>query len=1389
MKWTTTLLFLLATAIVVAVGAMVSRQTGRTPADFFASIEARIASGRYDKEQTLANLDIALDNATSAGDTALATQIRLVRGQILLGLGAYERARADLAAVLEARPGDRAIERLIVEIDVRAGDFAAGLARVERLTAEDPSWAEGVALLGDLHKRASQRALEDCLAIFRKTLVTDEAESATKFVLRAAAWDPDDPRRIALAHDLRPFFGVGDEPKLEAALDAAHRSAVHLAQARLVLAESLGVGFRARSFSNLLELYKRADKADLALELASTTLRMRELQEDEATIAFVISELKRQDRLRYAAELATTWTGLRRGGSPALLSECCEVLYRTRRWRPLTLAAQSLKASGDGAAELYLGLCDVAAGRARDGRFTLQRYVAGQAREPFPKARALAWREIARASRELEDFALEREALEGAVALDPDGDGALWLRLARLQLSSARGGLVQPELRWARGMSLLPDQTEALLPTWKDLGERELSANGVDLELARQAIADGRGWNPTEESSPYELWALARVYIEAGNIERASTHVRRLLSIVPGFLPGLDLELELAQKLGRVREVISLYLERLELVGPDEKSAEFGRWIPFESLVYGDLVRLMHGDPDHAGRFVVARTLAVRGEKRRALTILEQLGADSLGPDAMRLAARLHLDLGEPEAALAELVPLARSRNAIKESLDLFLEAAMACHDHKRVDQMATALAKTSEPREPEWLALADRMLAGGSAAAADRLLERLDQPPRTRSGDIVVRRAAAALGRGDLPAVESLLERAEAFETGGRAELVALFACVDDDRLIDLSAAASVLRSSSFQPNPLHAAIIDLLADRDEPAAATIAAALKADPHEPRWQLVRAAAAALAGEAWTPPAYFGDRALRQTELFLVGPDGARDPRRALCTLLALHTPLGRGWARKEVESMSGETHGDLWPGLLAALLARANDEPAVARRWIAGVLASNPGFGPAWDIAEEIPVPKTLDPRAAILMRIRRVEALGELSGTLSERLLDEARILQLRGDVAGALAVARAAAAEDPGSGEIQWKLAQLLRARGERAAAIRAYSEALQSLPAGSNLRATGELLALFEEASKASPPEIDPQAYAMELERLHSSLRNDPRVVVAQARLEMALDPLHPPLALARAYARLERFRELHATSAIDSLSPGASAAWAEFLLAVDPDRACAFVQRELELDPGALDLWVLLGHVLAAQNNIAGALAQYGFVLHLAPDHPVLAEYLWLMAGREVKKDNPRAFGARNQREPGTRIDSSQTSPLAAEYAWIATGREMEREEARALQMKTNPEVDARLTPAQRALISARASFTLGGRGVAHAIEALEMIEPRELNALEAQRYGFLFAETLIARGKPADLARARTFLDELAGSVSDPFRRDLVRALAALTSPPAPDPSRAASLR
>src|SRR5439155_5953357 len=104
-------------------------------------------------------------------------------------------------------------------------------------------------------------------------------------------------------------------------------------------------------------------------------------------------------------------------------------------------------------------------------------------------------------------------------------------------------------------------------------------------------------------------------------------------------------------------------------------------------------------------------------------------------------------------------------------------------------------------------LALVDRMLARGAGAAAEPLLEALDEARTTRGGDVYLRRAALALGRGDASAARTALQRAQAFDTHGGYEFLNLLLTAEEGRLEDLRAAALSLAATGFRASPIVAA------------------------------------------------------------------------------------------------------------------------------------------------------------------------------------------------------------------------------------------------------------------------------------------------------------------------------------------------------------------------------------------------------------------------------------------------------------------------------------------------------------------------------------------------------------------------------------------------------
>src|SRR5262249_43920679 len=150
--------------------------------------------------------------------------------------------------------------------------------------------------------------------------------------------------------------------------------------------------------------------------------------------------------------------------------------------------------------------------------------------------------------------------------------GELWLRLAELQLASPHAGYREPGLRYARAISRMSSRAAELVPRWKEIGELELRTAGVDLDTLRAGAAQNRLWTAPSDAGPYELYRLAQISLEGNDPARASIYVRKLLEDVPGFLPGLDLALDAAEKLARTRDLIERLIKRIQAGGADERS-------------------------------------------------------------------------------------------------------------------------------------------------------------------------------------------------------------------------------------------------------------------------------------------------------------------------------------------------------------------------------------------------------------------------------------------------------------------------------------------------------------------------------------------------------------------------------------------------------------------------------------------------------------------------------------------------------------------------------------------------------------------------------------------------------------------------------------------------
>jgi tetratricopeptide (TPR) repeat protein len=328
MKWTTWILFAASLGLLLAVGVMVSRQANRSAGEQFSAIQKRIAQGNYDRERTIANLDQVLARAQSERLTELQSDIRLARGKLLMQVGAFDRARNDLMIVLDGGQGGRGVERLLVELEERAGDYRAGLARLSKMLEADSTHAEDWVMKGELCRQAGEKTLSTEKQTVAKVLAPESAAIATPLLELAAALDPTDAKRVAVEHDLRGLFGFALEREGEEALVAADATSRDFATAREALSRSFVLKFDARPFATLVELLRRAGHNTEAVDLCTAGLRIPAVRGDARVTKVLVDAVTDLDRPKFAGTVTAQWITRDQAMSAEFYLGCCRVMYR-----------------------------------------------------------------------------------------------------------------------------------------------------------------------------------------------------------------------------------------------------------------------------------------------------------------------------------------------------------------------------------------------------------------------------------------------------------------------------------------------------------------------------------------------------------------------------------------------------------------------------------------------------------------------------------------------------------------------------------------------------------------------------------------------------------------------------------------------------------------------------------------------------------------------------------------------------------------------------------------------------------------------------------------------------------------------------------------------------
>jgi len=1334
MKWSTTASYALAAGVVLALAGLAARDRGQTAEQFLASIEKRHTAGRMRLDQYLRELALAQEQAEHEGQPELAQRVQLQRGHVLLDLGSFADARGVLAAVAAEGGAHRDLELLRIELERRAGDAAAGLELAHAWLETHPDDARALELAGRLQRMQAEAQRDEALQMCEKELASADARRAQSCVRELALRHPADLRRVALARDLRAVFGTLLEPTAERVLVLCDSAAGKAAAAREALGRSLELGFDVEALTQLAEMLEQSGQAEEALDLFTAASKLPAMLDNEHATTFLMHALVERRRWRHATLVATAWLDKHKG-SPEFLLDACRACYEAIDSKEATgrlyglsgLLWQVVTAEMGVTPSFYMGEAFyVLKNRAmfEQAYLHLSTFALNPGPEPVPGARAIAFRHLAECCRALGRVDEERQMLESAVELDAR-NGEAWLRLAELQLAAPRGGFREPDLRWARGMALLPARQAELLPRWLEIGAGELRALGLEPQILEKNIQSGLAVRPSNGAAPFELYTLAAAYSRAGRSYDAQALLQDLDKMVPDFLPAIDLRIDMARAHNRPRELVEAFLARLEVAGYDERTRELRAALPEGALSPVDLRRIVRADPGTSGRLALARSLAARGDPRSALGFLLEIPAERLRPAEQALTARMELESGRPDAAFERAGALGEDLGRTPGALETWVEAGLRAG---QVEKLREELPQRIAPLELDatrFLALSDRLLASGEARLARAILVQLDKAPkRPRGGDVLWRLSACALALASESGAdfERGIERASAFDTRGEVELLTLLALPPAAGPDRLQAAVQALRKAGWNPSPLGAAALALLAGDTAGLRAALDAAREQDAHDPLPALLEQAAGAPAKDSaearWLAAA--GTRGLAELVLELERPALGACAHLRLAAIDAAASPSWTAWFRARLHRNAGE---------------RESEE-----RVLRALLEQDPHFAAAWDRLIELHTSATDE--GDLDLHVARAAALGDSFVSPAERDWNRSRQLEREGALAAALDAARAAASLAVQDGPIQLHLGRLALRTGDLPLALSAFRRALPLLPAASAARARADYVELLARAREAEPPLLDAEAQRADLEQLAVQAPDDPLVLLAQARNDLETSATDPAFGAQRAYERLDHFREQHAKRSFEELAAGSTESWTRFLLELDPARARAFLDAELDRDPGLLQAWALLPRCSAAMGRDAQAVTELTFVEQLAPRADVLSEYMRVRARSD----------------------------------WTPEGVAQISERLRSIAPAAGS------APAELAL-ELRAYLSLGPRGVPMLLELGAQLTPERLepqpSALRAEVY-WMQSIALLARDQGDDRAQARMRAAALDTLVRDPARRPLVAALRGLAQVEAP---------
>ncbi len=1235
MKWTTVTGLALALGLVGIVAKGIVSPSRQDPAAVLADVRDRSEVPSFDRRQALRELERALSHPIARQDDDLAVELLMERAKLFEMLGAIPDARLEVERVLGVyRPDDVTLQLRSAELQAKDGLDSEALQKVSQVIERDPSQGAAWRLRGRLEVRLGEAQLAQAMDRSDELLIAEDFEEAAQLLPRIAAMDKNDSSRARLLHELRRIYTERKSSYLSDVLEMLDSASRYYAQARNSYARAFSEGIEPEGLRAWLELLVLAGKPEMAIDYGVSTRMLPHIRRDPDVMAGLLEAMSELGQTERMIQLVTGWPWDSIPAPPEFYRRSARALFKAGDRRALVGPIQELRKIGTptdrAQSAFYLAVISQDRGKWENSINQLENFLETRPLDPVPGARAEAYRMLARAWREQGRPRDELRAVRGAIEVEPETNGEDYLRLVELQRSASTVSYRIPEENWTRGMALLPERTEELMPTWRILGETSLRNQDLDFDEVYERIRQFQQSRPADVG-PYTIYRIAERHLELGNTTGAIAVARGLIEDYPGLLPAVDLTLE-AMLINRTWYPLGrMLLQRLRLVGADELTHELLKVLPDGVFTESEVLEIMSIDPYGMGREIVARHMLQNGEPERALRAVRLVEGQADGPELRLLRARALLELERWDAAAEEVADMVLDPRYDQRAFPLMLNARLQEGSPENVEATADELlARDPVPREL-MLGAARQVLDAGQLAVADRLLTRLDSAPETRGGDVLHLMALRAALAGDRVGALEALERAEAFGDDGRAEVLRVALLADARAWQSLPRAVIRLEDTSLTPSSLQAALLPLFGERLDVGRERASEGLQRNPTSPSWALAVAGAQLLSDDVPELPEYFGPDAGPEAVRTLRGTaEAQRDPREILALLLAVDMDGWALWVRQRTRAHFEEGGGSLWLQFLDAQASERLGNPLQAEVTYDRLTKGLPEFGPGWDrLQDAVRERHPTNPLHPEMLRVlaNRSRAQGPAGAVdLNDLLLASASRNYQAGRVGEAVEVL-VRGLRQVGDSDLpipRLFLARLTAELGQYADSAQQYRLVLATQEPTSDHPWVPEFLDLLSRASSkatARRDQLSEVEVAAILDELQERRPADPLISLARLQSELASDSRNVPLSVRRAEGALRILRREGGERTLEELRPGSSAAWMEFLLELSPDLASEQLDIDQRRSPGDLYLWTSRARTFEAQSQFQEAETAFAHILAMSDEPIAHGEYARLLTRR------------------------------------------------------------------------------------------------------------------------------------------------------------------------